>query len=41
MRVVVDEFMSLDGVAQAPGAHEDMTAASPTAAGRVPYFDPR
>jgi len=36
MRIVIMEFISLDGVVQAPGGpDEDTDGASPTAAGRT------
>ena len=41
MRVVVNEFMSLDGVVQAPGgAEEDRDGAFAHGGWSVPYFDP-
>ena len=42
MRIVIVEFMSLDGVVQAPGGPtRTPTAASPTAAGRTRSSTPR
>ena len=42
MRVVVSEFISLDGVVQAPGGpDEDTAAGSATAAGRARSSTPR
>ena len=47
MRIVISDFISLDGVVQAPGGRRRTpTAASPTAAGRCPTsirtpWDPR
>ena len=41
MRVVVNEFMSLDGVVQAPGGpQEDTTGGFPHGGWSIPYFDP-
>jgi dihydrofolate reductase len=41
MRVVVNEFMSLDGVVQAPGGPEEDTAGGFRHGGwSIPYFDP-
>src|SRR6202051_288883 len=41
MRVVVNEFMSLDGVVQAPGgADEDLDGGFTHGGRSVPYFDP-
>jgi len=41
MRIVISEFMSLDGVVQAPGGEEEDTDGSFTHGGwSVPYFDP-
>ncbi|HEY2333116.1 MAG TPA: dihydrofolate reductase family protein [Acidimicrobiales bacterium] len=41
MRVVVSEFMSLDGVVQAPGGPEEDTDGGFTQGGwSIPYFDP-
>ena len=41
MRVVVNEFMSLDGVVQAPGGPEEDTEGGFTHGGwSIPYFDP-
>src|ERR1700692_4590187 len=41
MRVVVNEFMSLDGVVQAPGgADEDLDGGFSHGGGSVPYFVP-
>jgi dihydrofolate reductase len=41
MRVVVNEFMSLDGVVQAPGGPEEDTEGGFTNGGwSIPYFDP-
>ena len=41
MRVVVNEFMSLDGVVQAPGGPEEDTAGGFAHGGwSMPYFDP-
>ena len=41
MRVVVNEFMSLDGVVQAPGgAEEDLDGGFAHGGWSMPYFDP-
>ena len=41
MRVVVNEFMSLDGVVQAPGGPEEDTDGGFAHGGwSMPYFDP-
>ncbi len=41
MRVVVNEFMSLDGVVQAPGgAEEDSDGGFAHGGWSLPYFDP-
>jgi dihydrofolate reductase len=41
MRIVISEFMSLDGVVQAPGGEEEDTDGSFTHGGwSVPFFDP-
>jgi hypothetical protein len=41
VRIVLSDFISLDGVVQAPGeAEEDPTAGSATAAGRCPSSMP-
>jgi len=41
MRVVVNEFMSLDGVVQAPGGPEEDTDGDFAHGGwSIPYFDP-
>ena len=42
MSILITEFISLDGVVQAPaGSDETATAASPTAAGRTRSSTPR
>jgi hypothetical protein len=42
MRLVVSEFMSLDGVAQAPGgAKEDADGGFSHGSWSMPWFDPR
>ena len=41
MRIVISEFMSLDGVVQAPGGAEEDTDGGFTNGGwSMPYFDP-
>src|SRR6185503_9947356 len=41
MRVVVNEFMSLDGVVQAPGGpEEDLDGGFAHGGWSIPYFDP-
>jgi len=41
MRIVVSDFMSLDGVVQAPGGPEEDTDGGFTNGGwSMPYFDP-
>jgi hypothetical protein len=42
MRIVISEFMSLDGVVQAPGGAEEDTDGGFTNGGwSMPFFDPR